>query len=169
MDQEFDRRWRAALPPFDGMILSMERPLPLSRLQPLLQTAALCLHHEWRTEELLTLQDWHEHDGYVTTAATTRWDELLRIVSSHDHLPETCTGETYVSTAYFPGSRAFYFRISIPDAADQPQPTDEWIGTFDLTGPAWLLDRVQTAFPGATHEEFIREPAREYFNRTWSG
>jgi hypothetical protein len=169
MDQEFERRWRGGLLPFDGMTLYLESLLPFSQLQPLLQAVAHSVHHGWRDQKLLTLRDWHEHDGYITAAETTVWHNLLAIVSSPDSLLGACTGDTYVSTAFFPESRDFYLRIYVSDTHDEPEGVCERAGSFDLTGSPQLIDRTQAAVPESAGTPMSQEPARTYFDRSWGG
>lgn len=169
MDEEFVRRWRHSLPPFDGATLSLPDLLPLSRLQPILQSVVEILQRRYGNLELYTLHDWHEHDGWVSPSMPSRWDELMWVVSSRYALRGACTGDTYVSTGFFPESRAFYLRIYIPDEPDQPAPTSEWTGEFDITCAESEAHEIEPLVHRQCGVTLLREPASQFFNRGWSG
>jgi hypothetical protein len=169
MDDEFVRRWRTDLPPFDGVALSLPDLLPLSRLQPIVQTTVESLHRRFADEGLYTLHDWHEHDGWASPTKPSRWEALTWIVSSRHTLRDACTGETFVLTGFFPESREFYLRIYIPDEYEQPATGTEWMGDFDVTcaeSQADLIGAIAQSLSGVT---LLREPASRFFGRSWAG
>src|SRR5438128_8993748 len=115
MDQEFERRWRAGLPPFDGVTLYHDDVVLLSLLRPVLTQVVETLLARRNTDEVLKVNDWHEHDGFITIPEPASWGELQAILESEQALRASSTRDTYVSTGYFPPDRRFYLRIYIPD------------------------------------------------------
>jgi hypothetical protein len=169
MDQEMERRWRTGLPPFDGLILHQADLVPLSRLRLVLIDVVEILSRDREAEGLAKVADWHEHDGFVALPERSSWQELRSILVSGDTLFASGTGETYVSTGYFPTDRAFYFRIYIPDEYDLPRDCTEKQGQFDLTCGEAMAERVLNAVEQTSSVRLIKTPAKPYFDRTWRG
>jgi hypothetical protein len=169
MDAEFERRWRARLHPFNGIILRHEALVPLPALRQALTAVVDCLQQRCGTASLWTLRDWHEHDGYVATPRETGWPELWSILASDKALSAAQAGDTYVRIAFFPEDRNFYLRFYIPDENELPDDVTGWHGMFDITGDPALADYLEAAIRAAALDPLIRESAADYFDRTYSG
>jgi hypothetical protein len=169
MDEEMECRWRAGHSPFDGVILRHDELLPLPVLRRALTSVVQGLHERHGDPLLYKLHDWHEHDGYVIQPKVSSWQELHSMLSSDKALYAASTGDTYVSTAFFPPDRTFYLRIYIPDEFDLPRDSREELGKFDLTCSVTLAESTRKAAEQAGDMALLTEPAKLYFNRTYAG
>jgi hypothetical protein len=174
MDQEFERRWRHRLPPFDGVTLSPPDLLPLPALRPGLSAIVEVLQRRWPNTRLFTLHDWHEHDGYVTVAQPSSWEVLRGFLASDEALATCSAGDTYVSVGFFPEDRGFYLRIYVPHDSDNPyyaadDPHLLPFVTYDVTCGGAVAAAVVQAIEMAGESAVERDPAAEYFDRGYSG
>jgi hypothetical protein len=169
MDLEFEHRWKAGLPPFDGSTLCLEDLLPLSRLQPVLQLVVARLRQFQPERELFSLLDWHEHDGFVNAAEDTSWEDLEWIVSSRYRLLGACTGETYVRKGFFPADRDWYLRVYVPDDSDQPPDVPERVGDSDLTCSPVLSAEIRQDAEASTGVSLVLDGAKRYFDQYSGG
>ncbi len=164
MDQEFERRWQEARAPFaQGVVESDFMRLPSLRrvlvaLADLLEVGA--------EAGLSRLDDWHEHDGYITTAKPTSWRDVRAALSEDDRLLAFASDDTFVRVGLFPGDRSWYLRFCItrdPDdfGADGHDPG----GVLDLSGPPQLLASAERALAGLT--DLKSATASDFFRKGW--
>jgi hypothetical protein len=132
VDEELDRRRRNGEPPFDGLTVTVEHLLPLPCLRQALISVVRRLRQEWPRSNLYSLHDWHEHDGWISPAKPSSWQEVEALLASEDALRRSAPGDTYVRLAFFPEGREFYLRWYVPADYDQDSLSD-WTGHFDLT------------------------------------
>ena len=151
MDAEFERRWRSRLPPFDGVTLTLPDYVALPLLQQILHIVVECLFAYRPDAFLYRLLDWHEHDGYVTEASPSSWQELRLLASSSKRLEaQFRRGDTYVREGFFPVERDYYLRFYVPDADDNPlfhedEANHLEYGTLDVSGPQSLVTAIASA------------------------
>ncbi len=173
MDSEFDRRWRAAQAPFDGVTVVMDKLVALPVLRRALIAVVGVLHAHRPGEPLFRLQDWHDHDGFVTKAHPSSWLELRSLLDSDDALAGASAGETHVRTAFFPQGRDFLLRVYVPDVYDNPyhahdDPRLVHYGLFDVTCQWPLALALREAAQGAWIAALVR-PAKAFFDTNYSG
>jgi hypothetical protein len=77
VDAVLEKRWREALPPFDGSIV-LSRYLRVDELRAELSQVVAVLP---RSDGMSTFLDWHQHDGYVTRCDPETWSSLEAAVS----------------------------------------------------------------------------------------
>jgi len=166
MTGELERRWRAALTPFDGLTVASASadltPLPALRLA--LLAVASALRQRWPEPALFTLDDWHEHDGFLSAARPASWQDLSDALASDKALLTLSHGDSEVRRAFFPATYDFYLRVYVPDDFDNGYP--ERRGDFDLTCGAGLaadLAASACAVPLAVCE------AKGFFDRRHGG
>ena len=165
MDAEFERRWRGGMAPFDGMTLrAKDDGLPLSALRRAL-LAALAPRS---TLPLWMLHDWHQHDGYVSSAVRTSWHDLRAMVASEDALYAARSGDTGVCKAFFPENRSFYLRFDPNDDVDAEAYAGR-SGTFDVTCAPSLAETIAHGLHAVGIGDFVVEPAQAFFNRVYGG
>ena len=68
MNTELEKRWKEGKKPFDGNVLSLEDFFVLPELLEFLKTISMVLKQCYSNLGLFILDDWHEHDGYLTSA-----------------------------------------------------------------------------------------------------
>jgi hypothetical protein len=126
MDAVMYRRYREGLSPFDGLRVALDDSQPLSDCLPLpvLRQALIAvvrrLQQDRPDASLYTLQDWHEHDGFINQAHPTSWQEIGAKLVSDDALYDSRSQETYVSIATYPEDFSFYFRYHVLDEDEEP-------------------------------------------------
>lgn len=174
MDAEFEIRWRDGRSPFDGTTVALTEYVPLATLREALVIAVRHLREYRPTATLWRLEDWHAHDGYVTEAELSTWQELDSMLISIEGMKAASTGDTYVRRGYFPAERDYYLRLYVPDAYDNPvhehhDPDLVDYGLFDLTcqSPMAKLIAEEISATGTQWIELV--PAKEFFDRSYSG
>lgn len=165
MDQEMVRRWRQGLAPFDGLHVGTDDYLPLPLLRSVLIAVGGRLQRDHPEALLLTLQDWHEHDGYVTSPRSTSWQELWSTLACDDRFYASRSSEDQVSNAFFPEDRSFYWRYHVLDEDEEPDYYPGRHGWFDVTCAAPLARDLVEAVRAEGVTEIRVQPAKQYFDR----
>lgn len=167
MTPELHERWQRGEAPFNGVTLTPNEWLPVPALAAALAELIPFLQAQ-SGSQLDMLLDWHAHDGFLTPAEPTTWEALAALVRMPGALVRAFTGgDTAVYRAYFPADCRFYLRIYLSDE-DGPTP-GEWSGTFDLSGPAILIDAARETLAQNGGGAWHTAPAHAYFNRTYAG
>ena len=109
---ELERRWRVALAPFGGQTVAFasEDLTPLPALRLALLAVAAALRQQWPEVALFTLDDWHEHDGFLSAARPASWQDLSDALTSDKALLTLSHGDSEVRRAFFPATHDFYLR-----------------------------------------------------------
>ena len=164
MDADLVSRWRTRRPPFNGVTLVM--PWPGVKLTDLRATVRTLLKHlkAGEHDDLETLEDWHEHDGYVKAADRSGWSELDRALQSNESFLALWPGDTFVRRGFAPRDRAWYLRISFDDDDELDNAGRPTRGTIDLTGSVTLTANVAQDVPGLE-----RHSAAEFFDKRYAG
>jgi hypothetical protein len=163
MDWELEERWRSGRSPFDGKTLHCIDPIRLPELRSSLETVVRCLAIPGG--KLHALEDWHEHDGYVTSPAIVSWQELLATLATDDSLFDARQGDAYVRRAFYPEGAVWLLRFSVEEPDEDKQFPGIW-GDFDLTGPSDLCERALRAL---VQGPFAVEDAKLYFDSAYGG
>lgn len=167
MTPELQMRWQRGGAPFDGVTLTPAEWLPARELATAL-AAVVGMLQARSGSALYTLLDWHAHDGFLTRAEPATWETLAALVRTPDALVRAFTGgDTQVYRGYFAEDFGFYLRFYLSDE-DGPL-LGEWSGTFDLTGPAALIDAAREAPARNGDGAWHTVPAQAYFHRTCAG
>lgn len=172
MDHEQNRRWQEGEPPFNGRTLETTW-----MLLPTLRVAIAWTIGRLKrlgAEDLCRVEDWHEHDGYIVSATPWTWADLEQALTSDQSLRESTSDDTYVRSAFFPSSRAWYFRYLVTnDPGDLVDPPDlsvvgtSPVGKLDLTGSMALIEEIERLLKPLVHVEV--HDARAFFNSGWGG
>ena len=173
MDAELEQRWRAGMAPFDGVTLFVAEILRPPALRLALLAVIGRLKVVFPEARLFRLKDWHQHDGYVTRAEPTRWEELESWCATEETLYAAQAGDTYVRVGVFPEDRTFYFRFYVEEHTSfGPQKGlsyHEGDGDFDLTGSPDLVEAVAAALRERGMGGLETAPAREFFDARYAG
>ncbi len=148
MDALLRESLSAGTKPFDGNLIHTADLLPLSHLSQVLAKTIQVLRSKWPDAELRRHADWHEHDGYLTSSATSCWSEVEDLVSSPEHLYANRPGEDFVRIGIYDLQGSFYLRVWVPDENDDPELHPGRWGSFDIAGPDELLRAVQAFATG---------------------
>ncbi len=169
MNQELERRWQKSSAPFHGQTVAFASegltPLPALRLALLAVTAHL--QRQWPASVLFTLDDWHEHDGFINEARPTSWQELSLTLASDEALLTLSHGDFLVRRAFFPQTYDFYLRVYIPADYDNDHP--ERRGDFDVTCTPPLAAELKHLAASASGLKLVEYSAKDFFDRRYGG
>lgn len=168
MNGAMERRWRDGSAPFSGQTLAFASAdlTPLPALRRALLAVASRLQELWPEAALLTLDDWHEHDGFVNRAGPASWQDLSSALASDEALLTLSTGESYVRRAFFPDTYDFCLRVYVPADYDNGYP--ERRGDFDLTcAPGLAAELAGLASAGGL--PVAQHGAKGFFDRRYGG
>jgi hypothetical protein len=166
MNQALERRWRDRLAPFNGVTL-VAPPAPLAATRRLLAaiTGRLRPVDLSAEDQLFTFEDWHDHDGYLTSERAATWDELGACLATDDALVSASSDDTLVRRAWYPNDFAFLLRWCVTsDPDDFGLPRDGFAGWVDVTGSPEQIQSLSDLVLGGD----VR-PAGDFFDATWSG
>ncbi len=164
MDDALNTRWQAGDTPFDGSILLSEE-CTVDELQPTVASVVAVLRREHPDAELLTLLDWHEHDGYVTSAEPVAWHEVVEATTTPERLTAWSSDDTFVRRLVYPRDFSFVLRWCIStDPDDFGLPPGRPAGQCDVAGSDGLVKLVAAEVRHADIHQ-----AKEHFDRAWAG
>ena len=153
-------------PPFDGVTVHAE-PEDEGCLAAL-RLAALAVTHllqeRFPSDDLLVLDDWHEHDGWVTQSTPLTWAELREQLGSFPSFLSFRCGDEYVAKAIYPRARQFCLRVYVDELATERG----GFGSLDVTVPAALADEIARAFESCGLPPEV-EDAKAFFDRGYAG
>ncbi len=167
MDQELEEYRQKSATPFNGATLATSDYIPLSELRSVL-LSMLPILKEYFSEGIRKLDDWHEHDGYITTSSDATWNELDLACISEEALYASRPGDTYVRRAYTDRSYKFLLRYSVMDKDEDPQQYPGIWGDFDLTGDSKLVEKVHAILASFCGKLVVKN-AKEYFDKNYAG
>lgn len=169
MTGELERRWRAALAPFDGQTVAFasEDLTPLPALRLALLAVASALRQRWAETVLFTQDDWHEHDGFLSAARPASWQDLSDALASDKALLTLSHGDFKVRRAFFPATYDLYLRVYVPAEYDNDYP--ERRGAFDLTCGAELAAELAGRAASASGLPIAECDAKAFFDRCYDG
>ena len=155
--------------PFDGQTVAIEAEnlTPLPPLRQALSAVVSLLQQRWPNAVLLSLDDWHEHDGYLTGGKPTSWTALASALASEDSLVTLSTNVWEVRKAFFPETNDFYLRIYVMTDLDDDYP--EPCGDFDVTCAPTLAAELAESVLNATSLPVARQEAKIFFDQRYGG
>ncbi|WP_133239336.1 hypothetical protein [Microvirga sp. KLBC 81] len=167
MDTTLEALWRTGKKPFE-LTLHADDLLPIKQLQEALSEIVGILKKIYSNQAMNYFDDWHEHDGYVTSSSPTTWEELERIISSEEILYAERNGDTYVNSAYYPASCDFLLRFEILDEDDDKNYPGKW-GEFDITSSPAIIKLIQSHLTAPAVEKLTTSLATDYFQKRYAG
>ena len=162
-----NQRWQSALSPFNGDCLRTNDLITVADLGTLLAAILPELQREYATQELYTFDDWHQHDGYVTERRVADWASLAAVAQNVDALVASRQGDSYVNRSFYPEDSSFLLRYDVPD--EESGDATGFSGTFDLSAHSTVIAKVFLLVPLGLRPHFRIEPAKDYFDKTYSG
>lgn len=117
--------------------------------------------------DLLKVDDWHEHDGFVNDGTQTSWDNIFSLLASDADTVRLSRGDWEVRFAVFPTTYDFYFRIYVPADYDNDYP--ERRGEFDVTSSPEMAAELAQAATSASGIPTFTEEAKVYFDSHYGG
>lgn len=168
MDAFLFDQWRAASPPFDGLVLSHGDDLPVAVLRNAVRVTVTGLKQHYGELDLVAVNDWHEHDGVVLPGRATTWRALEGALKSDAALFAASDGDDYVYRAFYPSSGDFLLRFDILES-DSTMLNSRSRGRFDLSAPAPVLQAIVGQLDDGLREEISMENAKQYFDGRYAG
>jgi hypothetical protein len=142
LDAFLHQAWTTARPPFARSTLRPAGTVALEELSGVLREVVRILQQRFGDCALLRNDDWHEHDGYMTSSAPTDWKWLADLVASAESLYEKRPTDDFVRITVYDASGGFCLRVWIPEEDDHR--TGRW-GSFDISGADDLVEAVDHA------------------------
>ncbi len=169
MNGELERRWRGGIVPFSGQTITIDSEdlTPLTPLRHALLAVVSRLQQRWSDAALLSLDDWHEHDGFITVAKPISWVYLLSTLASDETLLALSHGDWAVRMSFFPKTYDFYLRVYVPADYDSDYP--ERRGDFDITCASELAAELADNAALASGLSFANRGAKNFFDPRYSG
>lgn len=113
--------------------------------------------------------DWHEHDGYVTTATPTTWDDLAAAVANDEAFLRWSPEDDLVRRAWLADDGSFYLRWFMYDERSDLTSADPPVGgDVDLTGRSELVEAGREALAELGVGTEVA-PASAFFRSRWAG
>jgi len=164
-----EQRWRDGAAPFNGQTVLFASPdlTPLPALRFALLAVVSRLQQRWLASALCTLDDWHEHDGFVNEAKPASWQGISAALASESALFALSHGDSDVRRAFSPPTYDFYLRVYVPAEYDNDYP--ERRGDFDVTCALELADELADLAASASGLPVVRQDARGFFDRRYAG
>mgnify|MGYP000943660722 CR=1 FL=1 len=160
MNDLLDARWRSASPPFDGSVLSVpSAQLAEGRGSIALRAVVAQLKRECPDAELRSLDDWHEHDGYLTEDEPCSWHALETLLTSDEAIAAACSDDSYVLKLVYPTSLEFCLRFR--PRFDDVQPA------LHVFASKATLHTIRTSLEAAGFNDLQLEPATPFLLRSY--
>ena len=168
--------------PFDQQVLHPDDWLPIDELRSSLATVMNVLRGQYPSAKLFGLDDWHEHDGYISPSRSSSYAEIESAFSTEKALYDARHGNYRVFRAFYSETGDFLFRFCVNDEDDDEQYPGIW-GSFDVSGSVALLESIRarlTPYPNSEKKrlpvgmvpqetKIVIEDAAAWFDRTWAG
>ena len=168
MNKELEKRWKEGQKPFDGNVLALEDFMVLPELLKFLKMLSMVLEKHFSDSKLFILDDWHEHDGYLTTANQCSWKMIEEILSSEENLYNSRSGDTFVRKAILAENMDFLFRYYIMDKDEDSEYPGIW-GDCDICAPALVLTEIKAKLNSEINLLLYEGPAKAYFDSAYAG
>jgi hypothetical protein len=169
MDKELQTDFQKGATPFDGDVIITSDLLEIGSLQESLLSIVKFLHNEFSSATLLTFEDWHEHDGFITESAPAKWDQLEGVLVNVKTLYDSRQGDTYVRRAYYPSSKEFLLRYYVLEKDEDPNEYPGIWGDFDVISDSDTLEGIVSGLRKDVCDKIERKGAKEYFDQCYAG
>ena len=167
MNKELEKRWKESIKPFDKNVLVLEDLFVIPELLEMIKTVSKVLKQYYLDTKLFILDDWHEHDGYVTTESECNWGMIDDTLNSENSLYQSRSGDTFVRKAIFPENMDFLFRYYILEENEDSEYPGIW-GDFDICASSTLLNEIKTEFNSEISLLLYEVPAKTYFDGAYA-
>jgi hypothetical protein len=168
MDQELFERWKEGRPPFDEAVLRLDDLLPVHELRAALRNVVDDLKRTLGEPVLIGVEDWHEHDGYITSGRATTWSEIDRALESDELLYDARHTDAYVHRAFYVAGGRFLLRFDLLEKDEDELYPGLW-GTFDLSASQLMVEEILKGLPDQVRLKVVVEGAKQYFDRNYAG
>ncbi|MDB2506316.1 hypothetical protein N9X20_02080 [Opitutales bacterium] len=164
MNEDLEQAWKQSLAPFDTSYktLSLSDPADIEPARCLLLSIAKHIKMYFPNEKLLSLQDWHFHDGFVTDAKQVI--ELEKLFETDSSFRETSTGDDLVYVLVYPHSKEFILRWCIEEDENNELKVD-----IDFTGLGVDIMEIRKRMNDFNLPKAEEIDAKTYFTQNYAG
>ncbi len=169
MNEALEQRWHDGSAPFNGQTVAFASAdlMPLPALRLALLAIVPRLRQRWPEAALCTLDDWHEHDGFVNEAKPASWHDISAALASNEALLTLGCGDFDVRRAFFPPTCDFYLRVYVLAEYDNDYP--ERRGDFDVTCAPELAVELAELAASASELPVVGRAAKDFFDCRYGG
>ena len=163
MDATLEPLWKTGEKPFDGETVY---PLDDVFVRDAVVAIPSALDHIaqcYPTNQLFSLDDWHEHDGFVVSAKPTNIEALRAQVATLDSYVANHSDDFAVYRAIYPESLEFLLRYCLYDAHDRDQDASDREVHWTFTGGGH--DVAELAKRWASYNLEVTSSAKYYRER----
>lgn len=168
MDTNLQPLWQSNSSLFDGNCLYLGDFVPITNLRLFLLATLNELKPMIINGQLFKFDDWHEHDGYVSTSTLISVREFQETMTSDDVFYASRHGDTYVRWAFYPKDIAFLLRYYILDKDEDSLYPGIW-GTCDFAANDQTLEKIRGLADDVLAKVVRMGKAKAYFDRNYAG
>ncbi len=157
MNDELTQRLQKALPPFDGNVLHFLPAIASrSQLVHVVAIAVRVLHRRHGNTDILVLEDWLEHDDWISKECDCSWAELEVWARTPETLAASCSDDWRVHTLVYTVDFTTCLRYWVDT-------DDDVRHGFDVCGDIQSLHEIEAALIAEGLDKPVITNAREYF------
>ena len=168
MDSYLTNSWKEKVSPFNGEILFCDDLLPIKSLHLILINIVVDLKENFLDKLLIKCDDWHEHDGFISTSSQTDWRETGALFESEMTLYNSRHRDTFVRKAIYTQSGDFLLRYYILDENEDFEYPGIW-GDFDITASPHVIREICMRIEDLKKENMSIADAKSYFDKHYVG
>lgn len=170
MDSILESAWKSHKKPFHEKTLVHENPIPIPTLRLMLFSVINYCENVYPNRTLYTFDDWHEHDGYITSCQMTDFHDLRLTLESDNVLHDSMQGDDFVYKAIYPATQDFLLRYYIFEIGkDDPEYLPGICGRFTFTGCRSDLFEITKRLEGFDKSSLTTENSIRYFDKVYAG
>ena len=169
MTEQLEVAWKTSSQPFHNETVYTEEFAPIDALQPFLKTIAAYIELSYPSALLFTLDDWHEHDGFIVPSTPLAMSDLAQHFTSTNSLYNWRSGESAVYRSVYPQTLDFLLRVHILDEDEDPKHYPGIWGSMSFTGYGVDLDEIRKRGHGVESLKLKLGNSKDYFDRIYAG
>jgi hypothetical protein len=164
MDAILEPLWRAGEKPFHGTTIFPTENVYVRDAVVAMSSAYDHIALYYPSARLFALEDWHEHDGYISPSKPTSLAELREQVGSPESYVRSHSDDSAVYRAIYPESLDFVLRYCLwdDDSAGSADREVQW----SFTGYGHAIPELRKRWQQFSLSE---EPSAEYFQSRYAG
>jgi hypothetical protein len=153
--------------PFNQCTAFTTPSLSLDELLEIQRITLNFLELYYPNDHLFVFDDWHQHDGFISSERPVNRNELESYFVSTETLLKTDQGDYCVAKAVFPENMMFLWRWNIEDETDLPD-GDLWC-SWDFTACVHEISEMLKFLTGVRGVRFEHDSALNYFTIRYRG
>src|SRR5882762_684367 len=115
MTQQLQEAWKVSSKPFHDRTVYIEDLVRIEPLQKIVSSVVRHIELYYASNSLFLFDDWHAHDGYITTPKPLTIAELVEHAATADSLYKWRHGDFAVHRSVYPETFDFLLRVKVLD------------------------------------------------------